>query len=77
MPHLGLLEPRYDAGGLAGVLPGVAASLGVEALAHTETVPMRPARRAGPSPRAGADAYRAEPRLRATAGSTEARLPDA
>jgi hypothetical protein len=46
MPHEGLLEPRYDAGGLAGVLPGVAASLGVQALAHTEAVPMRPARRA-------------------------------
>jgi len=46
MPHSGLLEPRYDAAGLAGVLPGVAASLGVEALAEADAVPMRPARRA-------------------------------
>ena len=46
MPHSGLLEPRYDAAGLAGVLPGVAASLGVAALAEVDAVPMRPARRA-------------------------------
>src|SRR6476619_4425285 len=45
MPHSGLLEPRYDAAGLAGVLPGVAASLGVAALAEVDAVPMRPARR--------------------------------
>jgi len=30
MPHEGLFPPRYDAAGLAGVLPAVAASLGVE-----------------------------------------------
>jgi hypothetical protein len=46
MPHEGLLEPRYDAAGLAGVLPGVAASLGVEAVDGVESVPMTPARRA-------------------------------
>lgn len=46
MPHSGLLEPRYDAAGLAGVLPGVAASLGVAALAEVDAVPMRAARRA-------------------------------
>ena len=46
MPHEGLLEPRYDAAGLAGVLPGVAASLGVSSLSGVDAVPMRPARRA-------------------------------
>jgi hypothetical protein len=30
MPHEGLFPPRYDAAGLAGVLPAVAASLGVQ-----------------------------------------------
>ena len=40
------MPPRYDAAGLAGVLPGVAASLGVAALADADAVPMRPARRA-------------------------------
>lgn len=46
MPHLGLLEPRYDSAGLAGVLPGVATSLGVPGLDGVGSVPMRPARRA-------------------------------
>jgi hypothetical protein len=46
VPHLGLLEPRYDGAGLAGVLPGVATSLGVPGLEHVGSVPMRPARRA-------------------------------
>jgi hypothetical protein len=46
MPHAGLLEPRYDSAGLAGVLPGVAASLGVAACADADAVPMLPARRA-------------------------------
>ena len=35
MPHEGLLHPRYDAGGLAGVLPAVAATLGVDRYAAT------------------------------------------
>jgi hypothetical protein len=46
MPHEGLLEPRYDRSGLAGVLPGVAASIGVENLNGADAVPMAPARRA-------------------------------
>jgi hypothetical protein len=46
VPHLGLLEPRYDDAGLAGVLPGVATSLGVPGLDQVGSVPMRPARRA-------------------------------
>jgi Type I phosphodiesterase / nucleotide pyrophosphatase len=46
MPHEGILLPRYDAAGLAGVLPGVAASLGVERYAARDTLPMAPARRA-------------------------------
>lgn len=59
MPHERLLPPRYDADGLAGVLPAVAASLGVpqsgrdgwgsgaDAASYgTATVPLRPARRA-------------------------------
>ncbi len=46
MPHEGLLEPRYDRSGLAGVLPGVAASLGVDGLDGVDAVPMAPARRA-------------------------------
>lgn len=33
MPHEGLLHPRYDAAGLAGVLPAVAATLGVDRFA--------------------------------------------
>ncbi|WP_406830469.1 nucleotide pyrophosphatase/phosphodiesterase family protein [Pedococcus sp. KACC 23699] len=33
MPHEGLLHPRYDAAGLAGVLPVVAATLGVDRFA--------------------------------------------
>jgi type I phosphodiesterase/nucleotide pyrophosphatase len=46
MPHTGLLQPRYDAAGLAGVLPAVAASLGVAAMQRPDALPMRPARRA-------------------------------
>ncbi len=46
MPHEGLLSPRYDHRGLAGVLPGVAASLGVATCEHADAVPMAPARRA-------------------------------
>lgn len=46
MPHGELVAPRYDHGGLASVLPGVAASLGVHGWAHADAVPMRPARRA-------------------------------
>ena len=46
MPHEGLVEPRYDRSGLAGVLPGVAASIGVDSLAGSDAVPMPPARRA-------------------------------
>ena len=42
MPHEGLLEPRYDAAGLAGVLPGVAASLGVSSLAASMPCPCVP-----------------------------------
>lgn len=42
----GLLAPSYDQAGLAGVLPGVAASLGVAACAGADAVPMQPARRA-------------------------------
>ncbi|KQZ88583.1 nucleotide pyrophosphatase [Phycicoccus sp. Root563] len=47
MPHEGLLHPRYDAAGLAGVLPAVAATLGVDrfagALADSSTQPTGPA----------------------------------
>lgn len=46
MPHAGLQEPHYDRTGLAGVLPGVAASLGVGHYASCDSVAMRPARRA-------------------------------
>ena len=46
MPHEGLQAPHYDRTGLAGVLPGVAASLGVTRYADHDAVPMRPARRA-------------------------------
>ncbi|HEY3533976.1 MAG TPA: alkaline phosphatase family protein, partial [Pedococcus sp.] len=46
MPHAGLQAPHYDRTGLAGVLPGVAASLGVSRYDASDTVPMRPARRA-------------------------------
>jgi hypothetical protein len=46
MHHAGLQEPHYDRGGLAGVLPGVAASLGVSRYSGSDAVPMRPARRA-------------------------------
>jgi hypothetical protein len=46
MPHAGLQAPHYDRAGLAGVLPGVAASLGVSRYAACDSVPMRPARRA-------------------------------
>lgn len=46
MPHEGLLPPRYDAGGLAGVLPAVAGSLGVRRYAACDGLPFAPARRA-------------------------------
>ena len=46
MPHVGLQAPHYDRTGLAGVLPGVAASLGVSRYDGSDAVPMRPARRA-------------------------------
>jgi len=46
MPHAGLQAPHYDRTGLAGVLPGVAASLGVSHYTGSDSVPMRPARRA-------------------------------
>ncbi|HEY3534037.1 MAG TPA: alkaline phosphatase family protein, partial [Pedococcus sp.] len=46
MPHEGLQDPHYDRTGLAAVLPGVAASLGVQRYAACDTVAMRPARRA-------------------------------
>jgi hypothetical protein len=46
MPHAGLQAPHYDRTGLAGVLPGVAASLGVSRYDGSEAVQMRPARRA-------------------------------
>jgi hypothetical protein len=46
MPHEGLIPPRYDAGGLAGVLPSVAASLGVSRYAASEALLFPPARRA-------------------------------
>jgi hypothetical protein len=46
MPHAGLQTPHYDRTGLAGVLPGVAASLGVSRYTGSDSVPMRPARRA-------------------------------
>lgn len=46
MPHEGILEPRYDRSGLAGVLPAVAASLGVVGLGDLDGMPFPPARRA-------------------------------
>jgi hypothetical protein len=46
MPHAGLQAPHYDRTGLAGVLPGVAASLGVSRYDGSDAVQMRPARRA-------------------------------
>jgi hypothetical protein len=46
MPHEGLVPPRYDSGGLAGVLPSVAASLGVSRYAACDGLPFPPARRA-------------------------------
>lgn len=46
MPHDGLVAPRYDETGLAGVLPAVAASLGVEAYAATDRLGFPEARRA-------------------------------
>jgi hypothetical protein len=46
MPHEGLIPPRYDSGGLAGVLPAVAASLGVARYAAADGLPFPPARRA-------------------------------
>jgi len=46
MPHEGVLTPRYDAAGLAGVLPAVAASLGVGRYAAHEGLALAPARRA-------------------------------
>jgi hypothetical protein len=47
MPHEGILAPRYDSAGLAGVLPAVAASLGIPAYAgRTDLLELAPARRA-------------------------------
>ena len=46
MPHEGLLPPRYDDAGLAGVLPAVAASLGVTRYAAPAHLPLPEARRA-------------------------------
>jgi len=46
MPHEGVLTPRYDAAGLAGVLPAVAASLGVDRYAGHDGLALAPARRA-------------------------------
>ena len=40
MPHDGLLPPRYDDAGLAGVLPAVAASLGVTRYAAPAHLPL-------------------------------------
>lgn len=45
MPHAGLLPPRYDAAGLAGVLPSAAASLGVPGYAGRAPIELPPARR--------------------------------
>ena len=44
MPHEGLLHPQYDAAGLAGVLPAVAAALGVDR--YAAALDVAPARRA-------------------------------
>ena len=46
MPHEGLLPPRYDQAGLAGVLPAAAASLGVPRYAGQGHLPLPEARRA-------------------------------
>jgi hypothetical protein len=46
MPHEGLFPPRYDAGGLAAVLPSVAASLGLGRYAADGGLPFPAARRA-------------------------------
>jgi hypothetical protein len=46
MPHEGLLPPRYDETGLAGVLPAVAASLGVSRYAASAHLELPEARRA-------------------------------
>lgn len=46
MPHEGLLPPRYDSAGLAGVLPAVAASLGVNGYVASAPLELRRARRA-------------------------------
>ena len=46
MPHEGLVPPRYDDTGLAGVLPAVAASLGVSRYAVPGRLPLPDARRA-------------------------------
>ena len=46
MPHAGLLPPRYDQTGLAGVLPAVAASLGVPRYAASAHLELPEARRA-------------------------------
>jgi predicted AlkP superfamily pyrophosphatase or phosphodiesterase len=46
MPYEGLLSPRYDAAGLAGVMPAVAGSLGVRSYAACDGLPLPPARRA-------------------------------
>ena len=47
MPHEGILAPRYDSAGLAGVLPAVAASLGISPYAgRPDLLELPPARRA-------------------------------
>src|SRR6476661_6175015 len=46
MPHEGLTQPRYDDAGLAGVLPSVAAALGVAGYAGRAPIELPPARRA-------------------------------
>lgn len=47
MPHEGILTPRYDSAGLAGVLPAVAASLGIPPYAGRDgLLELTPARRA-------------------------------
>ena len=46
MPYDGLMPPRYDAAGLAAVLPAIAGSLGVDRYAAGAGLSMAPARRA-------------------------------
>ena len=46
MPHEGLTPPHYDDAGLAGVLPSVAAALGVKEYAGHAPIQLPPARRA-------------------------------